>query len=108
MDYVAAQRADEPQGRGAMKSTCRQYQCRFQRPRQFWSGAGDEALMCLETFWRNQRGHLLFPHIIRGDPAKIEMRPFGTIVPPAEQPVVPTFPSKQRLQFGWYRPMLAA
>jgi len=68
MDYAAARRAGEPQGSGAMESTCRQYQCRFKRPGQFWSCAGDEGLMCLETFWRNNRWHLLFPHILHGDP----------------------------------------
>jgi hypothetical protein len=70
MDYAAARRAGEPQGSGAMESTCRQYQCRFKRPGQFWSCAGDEGLMCLETFWRNDRWHLLFPHILRGDPRR--------------------------------------
>jgi hypothetical protein len=70
MDYAAARRQGEPQGSGAMESTCRQYQCRFKRPGQFWSCAGDEALMCLETFWRNDRWHLLFPHILHGDPRK--------------------------------------
>lgn len=70
MDYAAARRAGEPQGSGAMESTCRQYQCRFKRPGQFWSCAGDEGLMCLETFWRNNRWHLLFPHILHGDPRK--------------------------------------
>jgi len=70
MDYAAARRAGEPQGSGAMESTCRQYQCRFKRPGQFWSCAGDEGLMCLETFWRNERWQLLFPHILRGDPCK--------------------------------------
>jgi hypothetical protein len=70
MDYAAARRAGEPQGSGAMESTCRQYQCRFKRPGQFWSCAGDEGLMCLETFWRNDRWHLLFPHILRDDPHK--------------------------------------
>ena len=70
MDYAAARRAGEPQGSGAMESTCRQYQCRFKRPGQFWSCAGDEGLMCLETFWRNNRWHLLFPHILHGDPGK--------------------------------------
>lgn len=34
MDYAAARRAGEPQGSGAMESTCRQYQCRFKRPPQ--------------------------------------------------------------------------
>lgn len=70
MDYAAARRAGEPQGSGAMESTCRQYQCRFKRPGQFWSCVGDEGLMCLETFWRNRRWHLLFPHILQGDPRK--------------------------------------
>jgi hypothetical protein len=70
MDYGVARRAGEPQGSGAMESTCRQYQCRFKRPGQFWSCAGDEGLMCLETFWRNHRWHLLFPHILHGDPRR--------------------------------------
>jgi len=70
MDYAAARRAGEPQGSGAMESTCRQYQCRFTRPGQFWSCVGDEGLMCLETFWRNHRWHLLFPHILHGDPRR--------------------------------------
>lgn len=70
MDYGAARRAGEPLGSGAMESTCRQYQCRFKRPGQFWSYTGDEGLMCLETFWRNRRWHLLYPHILHGDPTK--------------------------------------
>jgi hypothetical protein len=70
MDYAAARRHGEPEGSGAMESTCRQYQCRFKRPGQFWSRAGDEALMCLDTFWRNNRWHLLFPHIHHQDPSK--------------------------------------
>jgi hypothetical protein len=44
--------------------------CRFKRPGQFWSLVGDEGLMCLETFWRNDRWHLLFPHILHGDPRR--------------------------------------
>ena len=55
-------KAAEPLGSGAIESTCRQYQCRFKRTGQFWSTEGDEALMCLETFWRNGRWHDLFPH----------------------------------------------
>lgn len=70
MDYAAARRAGEPQGSGAMEATCRQYQCRFKRPGQFWSCVGDEGLMCLETSWRNHRWHLLFPHILHGDPRR--------------------------------------
>jgi Uncharacterised protein family (UPF0236) len=55
-------KATGPLGSGAIESTCRQYQCRFKRTGQFWSLEGDEALMCLETFWRNNRWHNLFPH----------------------------------------------
>ncbi len=54
--------ANQPLGSGAIESTCRQYQCRFKRTGQFWTTAGDEALMCLETFWRNARWEQLFPH----------------------------------------------
>ena len=69
MNYPQGAKLGEPLGSGAIESTCRQYQCRFKRPGQFWTTAGDEGLMCLETFWRNQRWHLLFPHAI-GDPSK--------------------------------------
>lgn len=62
MDYRAGRRAGEPIGSGPVEATCRQTQCRFKRPGQFWSLAGDEALLCLEMFWRNHRWHLLFPH----------------------------------------------
>jgi len=54
--------ANQPLGSGAIESTCRQYQCRFKRTGQFWTIAGDEALLCLETLWRNGRWHHLFPH----------------------------------------------
>lgn len=56
-------KANEPLGSGAIESTCRQYQCRFKRTGQFWTMAGDEALMCLETFWRNGRWQELYPHV---------------------------------------------
>jgi hypothetical protein len=62
MDYRAGRRANEPIGSGPVEATCRQTQCRFKRPGQFWSKRGDEALLCLEMFWRNHRWHLLFPH----------------------------------------------
>jgi len=69
LDYGTAARRNEPLGSGAMESTCRQYQTRFKRTGQFWSQTGDEALMCLETFRRNGRWHILFPHS-KSDPAK--------------------------------------
>jgi hypothetical protein len=62
MDYRGGRRAGEPIGSGPVEATCRQTQCRFKRPGQFWSKQGDEALLCLEMFWRNDRWHLLFPH----------------------------------------------
>lgn len=70
MDYRAGRRRGEPIGSGAVESTCRQNQCRFKRPGQYWSQAGDEALLCLETFWRNGRWHQLFPHHRRFDSSK--------------------------------------
>jgi hypothetical protein len=51
LDYRAARQRGEPLGSGAVEATCRQYQCRFKRPGQFWSRTGDEALLALETLW---------------------------------------------------------
>lgn len=70
MDYGPAQKRGEPLGSGAMESTCRQYQVRFKRTGQFWTQTGDEALLCVETFWRNDRWHLLFPHVSLSDLSK--------------------------------------
>jgi hypothetical protein len=70
LDYKEARRRGEPIGSGAIESTCRQYQCRFKRPGQFWTPRGDEALLCLETFWRNQRWQELFPHARDFDPSQ--------------------------------------
>jgi hypothetical protein len=70
MDYGTAKKRGEPLGSGAMESTCHQYQVRFKRTGQFWSQTGDEALMCLETFRRNGRWHILFPHSQPDDPSK--------------------------------------
>jgi hypothetical protein len=70
MDYRDAQRRHEPLGSGAVEATCRQYQCRFKRPGQFWTRTGDEALLALETLWRNGRWHLLFPHAQPFDPTR--------------------------------------
>jgi hypothetical protein len=70
LDYGTAKQKGEPLGSGAMESTCRQYQVRFKRTGQFWSQPGDEALMSLETFRRNGRWHLLFPHARSPDLSK--------------------------------------
>lgn len=50
MDYAEAQKRGEPIGSGAAESTCRQAQCRFKRPGQYWTQQGEESLLCLETF----------------------------------------------------------
>jgi hypothetical protein len=71
LDYQGVKERGEPAGSGAMESTCKQYQCRFHRSGQFWTQVGDEALMSLETFWRNGRWSLLFPHVPADfDPSK--------------------------------------
>ena len=62
MKYKDARRRGEPVGSGAIESTCRQLQCRMKRCGQFWSTRGDEALLGLEMFWRNERWEKLFPH----------------------------------------------
>lgn len=63
MKYVAGKKRGEPVGSGAIESTCRQMQCRMKRCGQFWSTQGDEPLLCLEVFWRNDHWQLLFPHL---------------------------------------------
>jgi hypothetical protein len=71
LDYHGVKERGEPGGSGARESTCKQYQCRFHRSGQFWTQTGDEALMCVETFWRNGRWSLLFPHVPSDfDPSK--------------------------------------
>lgn len=63
MDYKQGKAAGEPVGSGVVESTGRQYQTRFKCTGQFWSQAGDEALLALVTLYRNERWHLLFPHV---------------------------------------------
>ncbi|SRR5713101_811959 len=70
MDYRRARLRGEPIGSGAVESTCRQTQCRFKRPGQYWTLKGDEALLCLEMFWRNNRWDMLFPHVRLSNPSK--------------------------------------
>lgn len=62
MDYKQARKQGQPSGSGAIESTCSQYQRRFKLTGQFWSLAGDEALLALDTLHRNGRWNLLFPH----------------------------------------------
>jgi len=62
MDYKQAKANGEPVGSGAVESTARQYQTRFKCTGQFWTLAGDEALLTLATLYRNERWHRLFPH----------------------------------------------
>lgn len=62
MDYKEGKLAGEPVGSGVVESTGRQYQTRFKCAGQFWTPAGDEALLALVNLYRNERWHLLFPH----------------------------------------------
>jgi len=62
MDYKGKKKLGQPVGSGAIESTCSQYQRRFKLTGQFWSLAGDEAFLALDTLHRNERWHLLFPH----------------------------------------------
>jgi hypothetical protein len=70
LDYATAAAQGWPLGSGAMESSCRQYQCRFKRPGQFWSEAGDEALLVLQEYWRNGRWAQLFPHMGCATPSR--------------------------------------
>lgn len=70
LDYGRGAAAGEPIGSGAIESTCRQHQCRFKRPGQFWTKDGDEALLALEIFWRNGRWNELFPRQSEKRPAR--------------------------------------
>ncbi|HEY9175966.1 MAG TPA: hypothetical protein VI136_27105 [Verrucomicrobiae bacterium] len=51
----AARRVGEPIGSGPVEAPGRQGRCRFKRTGQFWSTTGREALLCRETFWRQER-----------------------------------------------------
>jgi hypothetical protein len=62
MDYKRGKMLGQPNGSGAVESTCGQYQLRFKRTGQFWSLEGDEDFLALATLHRNRRWHLLFPH----------------------------------------------
>ena len=70
MDYGEAKKRGEPCGSGAIESTCAQDQKRFKCTGQFWTTAGDEGLLCIQTFWRNNRWPELFPHAAGFDLSK--------------------------------------
>jgi hypothetical protein len=61
---AAAQKelAQQPFGSGAIEPACRQYQVGFKRTGQFWTAAGDQAVLRRETSWRNGRRAELYPH----------------------------------------------
>ncbi len=54
-DSRRAQRRKEPRGCGAGEVNWVLDPCRLKRSGRFWSVAGEQALLGLETFWRNER-----------------------------------------------------
>ena len=55
MNYQQTARRGWPIGSGAVESACRQRQCRFKRPGQFWTSRGLRHLIALEEARHN--GH---------------------------------------------------
>ena len=53
MAYATIRARGWPIGSGAVESACRQRQCRFKRPGQFWTAAGVRNLCALEEARRN-------------------------------------------------------
>ena len=53
MNYQSIARRGWPIGSGAVESACRQKQCRFKRPGQFWTGKGLRNLIALDEARRN-------------------------------------------------------
>jgi hypothetical protein len=53
MNYQAVARHGWPIGSGAVESACRQKQCRFKRPGQFWTTTGLRNLCALDEARRN-------------------------------------------------------
>lgn len=53
MDYQSIARRGWPIGSGAVESACRQKQCRFKRPGQFWTPKGLRNLIALDEARRN-------------------------------------------------------
>ena len=53
MNYQAVAQRGWPIGSGAVESACRQKQCRFKRPSQFWTTKGLRNLCALDEARRN-------------------------------------------------------
>lgn len=60
MNYQAIARRGWPIGSGPVESACRQKQCRFKRPGQFWTPAGLRHLAALEEARRNNHWNQLW------------------------------------------------
>ncbi|HZM06221.1 MAG TPA: hypothetical protein VFC44_24735 [Candidatus Saccharimonadales bacterium] len=60
MNYQSIARRGWPIGSGAVESACRQKQCRFKRPGQFWTQAGLSHLAALDQARRNHHWEQLW------------------------------------------------
>jgi hypothetical protein len=60
MNYQSIARRGWPIGSGAVESACRQKQCRFKRPGQFWTQAGFRHLAALDQARRNHHWEQLW------------------------------------------------
>lgn len=61
MNYQSIARRGWPIGSGAVESACRQKQCRFKRPGQFWTQQGFRQLAALDQARRNHHWDQLWP-----------------------------------------------
>ena len=61
MNYQSIHRRGWPIGSGAVESACRQRQCRFKRPGQFWTPEGMRNLAALTEARHNQHWDQLWP-----------------------------------------------
>jgi hypothetical protein len=62
MNYRTLHRRGWPIGSGAVESACRQRQCRFKRPGQFWTPKGMRHLSALTEARHNQHWDELWPN----------------------------------------------
>jgi hypothetical protein len=63
MNYQEIAQRGWPIGSGAVESACRQKQCRFKRPGQFWTPEGLRHLCALDEARRNGHWHELWPSL---------------------------------------------